>query len=73
MKLNDRLAKLEESRNGTPAQVWLFDLLAEIEAAKLEGREPAPRQPTVKENTEVILLLKRHGINAVIDTGESEW
>jgi hypothetical protein len=72
-RITERLARLEESRNGSPAHVWLLDLLEELEAAKREGREAAPRKPNIDENTEVVTMLNRYGIAPVIDTGEHEW
>lgn len=73
MSITKRLEALEQSRNGSPAQAWLMDLLEELESARLQSREPIPRKPSVKENTDIIITLKQFGINSIIDTGECEW
>lgn len=73
MSITKRLGALEQSRNGSPAQAWLMDLLEELENARLQSRTPAPRTPSIKENTDIVVTLKQYGINLIIDTGESDW
>lgn len=72
-QLKKRLLQLEQSRNGSPAQAWLMDLLEELENARLQSREPMPRTPSVKENTDIVVTLKQYGINLIIDTGAHDW
>lgn len=72
MTIRKRLAALEKANN-TDGEQWLIHLLEELAAARSEGREPAPRQPSIKENTAVVLALKKHGINNIIDDGGCEW
>ncbi len=71
MTIKRRLQALEHGNN-PPAQVWLIELLEELQAAQREQREPQPRQPTLKENTDVVVMLRKFGISPVIDTG-GEW
>lgn len=72
MSIKRRLEALERG-NGSQAEAWLMDLLEELATARSEGREPAPRRPSLKENTDIVVTLKKHGINLITDTGESEW
>lgn len=72
MSIRKRLEALERGNN-TDGEQWLIHLLEELAAARSEGREPTPRQPSIKENTAVVLTLKQAGINNIIDSGECEW
>lgn len=72
MSIKRRLEALERG-NGTQAEAWLMDLLEELVTARSEGREPAPRLPTLKENTDVVVMMRKFGINTVIDSGEHQW
>ena len=71
MTIKRRLQALEHGSN-PPAQLWLIDLLEELQAAQREHRDPLPRLPTLRENTDVVVMLRKFGISPVIDTG-GEW
>ncbi|MBO1520637.1 hypothetical protein [Oceanisphaera pacifica] len=73
MSTKQRLAKLE-AVHSRPAETWLRELLAELAAARNEGREPMPRRATNKEQADLIQNLPEWGLNLkVFDDGTNEW